>query len=525
MSSLASRLRCTTAIVHADLLMRLRSPRFWIVLGILALATWSCFPGPDGLFTMASVNGRYRSAYSSAWIGMVLALTYSILLSLAGFYVIRGTLARDIDTRVWQLLVVTTMTRRTYLFAKWCGHMAVLLLMALLSLAVGLSMQWLRAEDRQLDLIEAIKPLILIALPALALTAAAAIWFDMLPFLRRTAGSVLFFVVWINAITVGAADKAAWENPNGANALISDPAGIVVFQRDLARNVAPQLPQKKIDGFCLGCGRMAGDDTGRFIWKSWHPRALDILGRAFWLAVAMAAVAAASPLLDWAASRAGSPVEASGKKIPRNRPLRLITRLFEPLQASLPGRMVSAELLLILRQRRAIWWLALLVACVLQAVAPTPVAAMAACLAWTLSLDILAHTALRDEQAGTRELIFTAPGATERVLLARLIMLLAMTIATTLPAIARFAVAAPSVALALIVIATSLSAWGMAFGTLFRNARAFEIVFCLLLYHALNNGAILNPAVDPIATSVWHAALLPLAAVILWWRWPRLAYG
>ncbi len=523
MPSLTSRLRCVAAIVYADLLMRLRSPRFWIVMGLLALATWSFFPGPDGLFTMAAVNGHYRGAYSSAWIGMVLALTDSLLLSLAGFYVIRGTLTRDIDTRVWQLLVTTTMTRRTYLFAKWCGHLAALLLMALLSLAVGLAMQWLRAEDRQLDLIEAIKPIVLIALPALALTAACAIWFDLLPFLRRTAGSVLFFVVWISAISLGTLDKAAWENPNGVNTVVGDPAGMVVFLRDLARNVAPQLPQKKIEGFCLGCGAKPGEDTGRFVWKVWHPHPQDILERVFWLAVAAAAVAAASPVLDWAASRAGSPLEASGKKIPRNRPLRLITRLFEPLQSSLLGRMVSAELLLILRQRRLLWWLALLVLYALQAVAPTPVAAMAACLAWTLSLDMLAHAALRDQETGTRELIFTAPGAIRRVFAARLIVLLFMTLGTTLPAIVRFTIATPSVALALIAIATSLCAWGMASGTLLRNARAFEIVFCLLLYHASNGGAALNPAIDPVAASLWHGALLPLAGIILWWRWPRMA--
>ncbi len=524
MPSLAARLHCAAAIVRADLVMRTRSPRFWIVLGILILATWAFFPGPDGMFTPAAVNGHYRAYYSSAWVGMLIALIDALLLSLAGFYVIRGTLTRDIDTRVWQLLVTTTMTRRTYLFAKWCSHMAVLLLMALLSLAVGLAMQWVRAEDRQFDLIEALKPVILIALPALALTAAGAIWFDMLPPLRRTAGSILFFIAWVGAISLGTADKAAWQNPTGANAFINDPAGMVVFLRDLTRNVAPQLPQKKIDDFCLGCGKKAGEDTGRFTWKRWDPRPLDAIGRAFWLAVALAAVAAASPVIDWAAARAGSPVAASGKKIPRNRPLRLLTRALEPLQSTLLGRMISAELLLVLRQRRLLWWLALLVLCVLQAVAPAPAAAVAVCLAWTLSLDVLAHAALRDAETGTRELIFTAPHATWRVFSARAIALLAMTLGCTLPAMLRFAVAAPSIALAIIAISMSLAAWGMAFGTAFGNARAFEIVFCVLIYHALNGGAVLNVAADPLGSSVWHMTLLPLAVMLALWRWPRMVH-
>jgi hypothetical protein len=525
MRNFTSSLRCTVAIAHADLLMRLRSPRFWIALGVLALATWSLFPGRDGWLAMAVVNSHYRGGYSSAWIGMVLALIDSTLLALAGFTVIRGTLVRDIDTRVWQLLVATDMTRRSYLFAKWCAHMIVLLLMALLSLAVGLVMQWLRAEDLRIDLIEATKPFLLIALPTLALTAAAAIWFDMLPPLRRTAGNILFFLAWVGAMAAGTLDRPAWQNPNSAAAFIHDPTGTTVFLRELTRNAAPQLPQKAVESFCLLCGGKAAQNTERFVWREWHPRAVDMMARAFWFAVALAAVAAAAPVLDWAASRAGSSIEASGKRIPRNRPLRLLTRALEPLQGSLLGRVVSAELLLTLRQRRLLWWFALLVLYVLQCTATMQIAAVAACLAWTLSLDALANAALRDEQAGTGELVFTAPGAVWRVLAARAIGLIAMTLAATLPAIVRFAFAAPQTALALIVIGISLSLWGMACGVLLRNARAYEIAFCLLLYHALNGGAVLNASVDPLHTALWHAALLPLPLLALLWRWPRMVHA
>ncbi|HEX7643920.1 MAG TPA: hypothetical protein VF472_17080 [Burkholderiaceae bacterium] len=522
MNTLSARLHCTLAIARADLVIRLRSPRFWIVLGLLVLATRAGFPGPDGLFTTAEVNGHYRAWYSSAWVGMLIGLLDALLLSLAGFYVIRGTVVRDIDTRVWQLLVATTMTRRGYLFAKWCSHMAVLLLMALVSLAVGLAMQWLRAEDRQFDLVEALKPIVLLALPALALTAAAAIWFDLLPPLRRTAGSVLFFFAWVATLAIGTTDKAVWENPRGVRAFINDPAGMVVFLRGLTRDAAPQLAEKKIDSFCLGCGEKAGEDTDRFVWKRWDPRPQDVVGRAFWLAVALAAVAAASPVLDWAGARAGSPMEASGKKIPRNRPLRLLTRALEPLQASLLGRMVSAELLLILRQRRILWWLALIVLSVLQAAAPADVAAIAVCLAWTLSLDVLGHAALRDRENGTRELVFSAAGATWRIFSARVIVLFAMALSASLPALLRFAADMPAAALAILVVSASLTVWGIAFGALFGNARAFEIVFCVLLYHGLNQGATLNVIADPLGTSIWHAVLLAPAIALSLWRWPRI---
>jgi hypothetical protein len=184
--------------------------------------------------------------------------------------------------------------------------------------------------------------------------------------------------------------------------------------------------------------------------------------------------------------------------------------------------MVSAELLLVLRQRRILWWLALIVLGVLQVTTPKDVAGLPICLAWLLSLDLLAHAALRDVQTGTRELIFTAPGATWRVLRSRALVVLAMILLTTLPALVRFSFIAPGMALAIVAIAASLTAWGIAFGTLLGNARAFEIVFCLLAYHALNGGFILNVSTDPLGSAVWHAALLPVALALSVWRWPRL---
>lgn len=193
------------AILLADLRERTRTPKFWIVLGLMAWATWWCFPPIEAGYSTLSLIDGSRGRYSSAWAGMSLAMIYGTLLNLAGFYLVRGTLVRDIETRVWQLLVTTSMTRTGYLLAKWVSHMAIFGMIAAVGVAVALIAQWVRAEDRHIDLIELLKPLLLIALPSLALTAMFAIWFDLLPWLRRTAGNVLFFVVWTVMLTVSVA--------------------------------------------------------------------------------------------------------------------------------------------------------------------------------------------------------------------------------------------------------------------------------------------------------------------------------
>src|SRR5205085_10054221 len=125
-------------------------------------------PARDEHYLVLAVDQGLRGAYSSAWVGMALAMVYSLLLGLGGFYVVRGTLVRDFETRVWQLLVATPMTRAGFLLAKWASHMLVFGVLVGAGLVVGLVAQFVRAEDRHIDLFEAIKPILVFSLPGLA---------------------------------------------------------------------------------------------------------------------------------------------------------------------------------------------------------------------------------------------------------------------------------------------------------------------------------------------------------------------
>ena len=167
--------RAVAAILATDLRQRLRTPRFWFLIAGLAALMWWCFPAVDRDYLTVSVGEGMRGRYSSAWIGMVSALMYSSTLSLAGFYLVRGTVVRDLETRTWQLLVATTMSRGGYLLAKWLSHMVVFALLIGAGLAVGLVAQVLRAEDLRIDLLELVKPVLVLTLPSLALTAAFAV--------------------------------------------------------------------------------------------------------------------------------------------------------------------------------------------------------------------------------------------------------------------------------------------------------------------------------------------------------------
>lgn len=509
------------AILLADMRERTRTPRFWVVLGLMAWATWWCFPPLEsGYSTLTLIDGS-RGLYSSAWAGMGLGLIYAMLLNLVGFYLVRGTLVRDIETRVWQLLVTTPMTRAGYLLAKWASHMAVFGMIAFVGVLVALAAQWIRAEDRHIDLVELLKPLLLIGLPSLALTAMFAIWFDLLPWLRRTAGNVLFFFVWSTMLTLSAMSAEAGRQMPEPR-LVEDPGGMMVASREFVRVREAQTGKPVEFGFNLG-GNPTKGDIERFEWREWHPDAKVVTGRAVWLAIALVLTLLAAPLLDWAASRGTSTTkrEAGGGRFARGRD-RIFDRLLDPFSRGRFGILVVAELKLALRQRPAWWWFAALG--VLGAQCATGEALqIGLLLAWLLPLDVISRGILREREHGTGALVFTAPGILPRLLGVRFTVAVVLLCALSLPALVRLAMGDPVAALAALTSILSIASWGLCLGALCRNARPFEILLVALVYVCLQGATVFDLVHSPATTLALHLGGLLPAWLLLVWRWPRLA--
>src|SRR5688572_6126 len=294
-------IRRFAAITVADLRERTRALRFWVILGIVAIASWWCFPPPGADWMTVSVDGA-RGAYSSAWVGMTLALVYSTIMAWLGFYLVRGSLVRDFDTRVWQLLVATPMTRAGYLLAKWTSHMVVFALVMAIGLGVGLVAQWVRAEDRSLDLLQLVLPVIVLTMPAVALTAFFAIVFDMVPWLRRAGGNVLYFFVWIAMFSTFASNIDPSTSEWARTTWFSDPSGVTLVQRDFLETIPALAPGLDPNSVSIGINVTEGS-ARTFAWKSWSIGAADLGGRLLWVLLTMLATALLAPVLDMAARR------------------------------------------------------------------------------------------------------------------------------------------------------------------------------------------------------------------------------
>jgi hypothetical protein len=507
-------LRRFAAILLADLRERMRSPRFWILLTAMVVVTWYCFPAPEAGYFVLAPNSDERGAYSSAWVGLVLAMAYSLILGLGGFYMVRGTLVRDFETRVWQLLVATPMTRGGFLLAKWASHMLVFAVLIGAGLVVGLIAQFVRAEDHHLDLIEAIKPILILSLPGLSTTAALAVWFDLVPWLRRTAGNVLFFVFWVSTLSMGVSQLAVEGSP-ARTTWVSDAHGLMMVARDFQRVRTEQTGKPQDFGFNLGTSRHDKAIT-LFDWKAWHPRPMDLVGRSLWLFFSLGLVLLATPFLDRAAaSSAGMKSRATG-----GARLRLLDPLLRPFARGAFGVLAVAELKLALRERRLWWWLAALVLMGVQAFGTDKGMMVAMLLAWGLPLDLLARGALREGEHRTGELVFTAPRMLGRLLAVRLAVPVAMLLVLSLPGLLRLD---PLSQLASLAVIASIASWGLAFGAICRNPRPFELLMIASIYLGLQGVSLFALQAQAAHTLAWHATALLPAWALLAWAWPRMA--
>ncbi|WAL74840.1 hypothetical protein OU787_27045 [Kitasatospora sp. YST-16] len=184
--------RTLTGLAVGDFRERVRRPVYAVTLlaavGLGRLAV----PDADSRWGVIDVGGN-RGVYNSAWVGTATALAGALWLTVGGFYVVRGAIVRDDTTGVGQVLAATPLRSAGYLAAKFLSNLLVLASMLGVLAGTALVRQLLAGEDRSVDPVALLAPFLLIALPVLAVAAAAAVLFETVPPLRAGFGNVLWF--------------------------------------------------------------------------------------------------------------------------------------------------------------------------------------------------------------------------------------------------------------------------------------------------------------------------------------------
>jgi hypothetical protein len=392
-------------MVRADFRERTRRYSFLVT---LAAALYLAYAVAAEKVWIVVGNG-YRGVYNSAWIGVLMALCCSTFLSLAGFYIVKNSVQRDLDTRVGQILAATPMRKDFYTVAKALSNFAVLACMVIVLMPAAFVMQRVAAAESAFSLWNLWAPFLLLALPTMLLTASTAVLFETIPGLRGGAGNVIYFFLWTAALALGVTG-------------LDDPFGLqLVYRgtREALRPIDPHVAEQFNFSFTIGGERA----VRTFQWDGIHWTAQVLLMRLLWIGVAVGLALLASvffhrfdPARSWRWHKVRSVTRQIGssdqepssysKAIGTSFRLTPLTRgntNFRPIQ------LVVSELRLMLKGLRWWWYTVAAGFLVGQLVSPDPtVGGWFLVFAWIWPVLIWSQMGCREARFHTGALLFSS---------------------------------------------------------------------------------------------------------------------
>ena len=208
--------------------MRLRMRRLGTLVAMLAMIAlgWAMIGDPASGSTMMSVKDA-RVLYSSSALALGSAALMGPVLTLVGFYLLRGRMGEDLRSGMGSVIAATAVPTPIFLIGRWLGSVAYLTALSMVfMLAIGVC-HALRGEGPYL-LLTYLQTYALMLLPTVLFTASCALLFDAVPWLMGKLGDTLYFFFWIFQLTLvsrltggaGSQDLSAW--------LLLDFGGLVV---------------------------------------------------------------------------------------------------------------------------------------------------------------------------------------------------------------------------------------------------------------------------------------------------------
>lgn len=265
--------RTLIAMLKADFLERTRRSSFLVALCLVIYLGYAVNTGQ-----VLILLGAYRGIYNSAWVGSLMALVITFFLGVFGFYLVKDTIQRDERSGVGQIIATTALTRPQYLLGKWLSNFAVLATLVITLAIAAVLMQVLQREAEQIEAWALVAPLLLVALPMMALVAAFAASFETVRWLRGGFGNLVYFGLFICLFYLGAQlDQAPW----------LDVTGISLIGANMKAAAGAAFPD--YDGRLM-LGMMSAKPLGTFLYSGLNWTAGLALQRLAWLGVSAGVV-------------------------------------------------------------------------------------------------------------------------------------------------------------------------------------------------------------------------------------------
>jgi hypothetical protein len=476
-----NQLRIIYHLARADFLERVRRYSFLVMLGGVL------FLGYQAAIGNVTVQlGDYRGEYNSAWVGSMLAIIVSFFLGWFGFYLVKGSLARDRETGVGQIMATTPLTRPLYTLGKWLSNLAVLIAMAIILAIAGIAIQFFAGESHQFDFVAFFAPFLFIALPMLALTAALAVTFECIGFTQGGFGNLLYFFFF--GLIISLAVTSGKNNP------LIDPLGFHVLSESMGAAAKVVFPD--YDGsFVLGSTGTPIRDL--FPWSGVDWTYNIVFTRLAFLGFGIILALASSILFDRFDSsrrKLGRTKSTASLPKPEIAPVKqtMPTVQLTPITARPNGftfpRLILLELKLLFKGQRW-WWFAVALGLFILSLFNTPenVRSFILPVTWLWPVLILSGLGSREMRHNVGQMVFSSTAPLTRQLPAAWLAGFILTVVTGGGAALRYLIAVDGASLLVWFSATLfIPSLALALGVWSKGQKLFEVLHVSMWYLAMN---------------------------------------
>lgn len=466
-------------LARADFLERVRRYSFLVMLALAVLLGYQTAIGNVRLQL-----GPYRGEFNSAWIGGMMSIIITFFVGWFGFYLVKGSVARDRETGVGQIMATTPMSRPFYMLGKWISNFAVLMTMVVILVVFGLIIQLINGESTGLNAGAYLAPFAFIVMPLMAVVAAVAVLFEAIPFLAGGFGNLVYFFAFVTMIPFTMDAQSTKMNP------ALEPLGMALLKEDMAQEVLQFFPD--YDGSFM-LGGMDTPITGTFTWNGIDWTAPTILTRFAYMGLAILVTLLGALFFDRFDPSRRKPLRR------KSADLRSIPEPASVFQASpavhltsLPHAanrfsfitVLSAELKLLLKGQPWWWYIAAAAAVIACLVSPAETTRQGILpYAWVWPVLIWSSMGSREARHNVQQFVFSSASPLWRQLPAQWIAGFIVTLVMGSGAALRFAVSGDSAGLiAFFSAAFFIPSLALALGVWSHSSKPFEILYVTLWY-------------------------------------------
>jgi len=475
-------------LARADFLERVRRYSFLVMLGLVVFLGYQTAIG-----NLALELGQYRGEFNSAWVGAMMSLIGTFFIGWFGFYMVKGSVARDRETGVGQIMATTPLTRPLYLIGKWLSNFLVLMAMVAILALAGIVIQLLQGENTQINLLAFLDPFFFIVMPLMALVAATAVLSESISFLQGGFGNILYFFAFIMFVPL------FMENNTLKNYPAFEPIGLGLLASEMGKAVSAIHPDYNGD-FTLGGGITEGANT-TFIWNGIHWTPEFVFARLSLIVIALALTFLAALFFDRFDTSRTKPRSVRTKRnasdsapAPASTSQALTTPHLTPLNKAANRfsffSVLLAELKLLLKGQRW-WWYAIMggiiVACLVNSSAITREIVLP--IAWVWPILVWSAIGNREIHNNVQQLTFSSASPLWRQLPAQWLAGFIVTLLMASGAAFRFVIDGDTIGLlALLSGAIFIPSLALAAGVWSGTSKLFEILYMVIWYLGpLNN--------------------------------------